>query len=286
VKQVHTDVQDWIDQNQLGTITSVEPVSGGCIYQALRVQTDSGESFFLKQDPGKYPDIFNREAEGLAALRTVGGPVIPDVYLVGEEYLLLSDLQPAPRCTDFWKIYGSQLALLHLQHSPKFGFKSDNYIGSNPQKNTWMENGWEFFRDLRLKNQIKWAKDRSLLDSTDILKLENMMQRLPELIPEGPASLIHGDLWTGNLITDQDGEPALIDPAVHYGWAEADLAMAELFGHYPDQFYKAYTEINPLEKGYRSRFPIYNLYHLLNHLNLFGKGYLPQIRTILDHYSI
>lgn len=286
MKQIHPDIQDWINQNQLGIISTIEPVSGGCIHQALRVQTDSGESFFLKQEPGKFPDIFLREAEGLAALRITGGPVVPDVYLVGEDYLLLSDLQPAPRCPDFWKIYGRQLAQLHLQHSPRFGFESDNYIGSNPQENTWIGDGWEFFQDLRLFNQINWAKDNSLLDSTDVLRLENIVERLPVLIPEGPASLIHGDLWSGNLITDQAGKPALIDPAVHYGWAEADLAMAELFGHYPAQFYESYSEINPLEKGYRSRFPIYNLYHLLNHLNLFGRGYLPQIRTILDHYSI
>ncbi|MCD6424823.1 MAG: fructosamine kinase family protein [Anaerolineales bacterium] len=284
MKQVHPDVQVWINKNQLGNITSVDPVSGGCIHQALRVQTASGEYFILKQDPGKYEDVFQREAEGLEALKVSGGPVIPDVYLVGEEYLLLSDLQPAPRCKDFWQIYGQQLAVVHLQQNPRFGFETDNYIGSNPQENTWMENGWEFYRDLRIKNQIKWANDRSLLDTKDIHKLENFMVQLPVLIPEQPASLIHGDLWSGNLISDNGGKPALIDPAVYYGWAEADLAMTDLFGRYPEEFFKAYAEINPLEKGYRSRFPLYNIYHLLNHLNLFGKGYLSQIRSILDRY--
>ncbi|RLE00319.1 MAG: ketosamine-3-kinase, partial [Bacteroidetes bacterium] len=158
------------------------------------------------------------------------------------------------------------------------------YIGSNPQENTWLENGWEFFRDLRVMNQIKWANDRSLLDAKDIRKLENLLVQLPELIPEQPASLIHGDLWSGNLISDKGGKPALIDPAVYYGWAEADLAMTDLFGRYPEEFFKAYTEINPLEKDFRSRFPLYNIYHLLNHLNLFGKGYLSRIRSILDRY--
>ena len=284
MKQVHADVQDWISKNQLGQIASVDPVSGGCIHQALRIQTDSGENFILKQDPGKYPDVFQREAEGLDALRITGGPVIPDVYLVGEDYLLLSDLQPAPRIENFWQIYGQQLAVVHLKHNPRFGFESDNYIGSNPQENTWMENGWEFFRDLRLRNQIKWAMDHSLLETKDTHKLENLLVQLPELIPEQSASLVHGDLWSGNLITDRDGKPALIDPAVYYGWAEADLAMTDLFGHYPEEFYAAYTEINPLEKGYRSRYPLYNLYHLLNHLNLFGRGYLSQIRAILERY--
>lgn len=285
MKQVHFDVQDWINKNQLGDITSVDPVSGGCIHQALRIQTASGEDFFLKQDPGKYTDVFLREAEGLEVLRVDGGPVIPEVYLVGEGYLLLSDLQPAPRCKDFWQIYGRQLAVVHMQQNSRFGFESDNYIGSNPQQNTWMENGWKFFQEMRLRNQIKWANDRSLLDTKDLHKLENLLKRLPELIPEQPASLIHGDLWSGNLITNQDGKPALIDPAVYYGWAEADLAMADLFGHYPEEFFRAYTEINSLETGYRSRFSLYNIYHLLNHLNLFGRGYRSQIRTVLDHYS-
>ena len=285
MKQVYSDVQDWINKNQLGDITSVDPVSGGCIHQALRIQTASGENFFLKQDPGKYTDVFLREAEGLEALRVDGGPVIPEVYLVGEGYLLLRDLRPAPRCKDFWQIYGRQLAAVHMQQNPRFGFENDNYIGSNPQQNTWMENGWKFFQEMRLRNQIKWANDQSLLDTKDLHKLENLLMRLPELIPKQPASLIHGDLWSGNLITNQDGKPALIDPAVYYGWAEADLAMADLFGHYPEEFFRVYAEINPLEPGYRSRFPLYNIYHLLNHLNLFGRGYRSQIRTVLDHFS-
>lgn len=284
MKRVHPEVRNWIDENQVGTITSVDPVSGGCIHQALRVTTSSGKRYFLKQEPGKFPDIFQREAEGLEELRVEGGPMIPEVYLVGKDYLVLSDLQLAPHCKDFWQIYGRQLAAVHLQRKQRFGFDSDNYIGSNPQRNRWMENGWDFFRDLRLNPQIKWANDRLLLDDKDNTKLDHLLNRLPDLIPQQPASLLHGDLWSGNLITNHIGEPALIDPAVYYGWAEADLAMAELFGSYPDDFYQAYREINHLESGFRRRFPLYNLYHLLNHLNLFGKGYHSQIRLILDQF--
>ena len=284
MKRVHPEVRNWLDKNQEGTVTSVDPVSGGCIHQVLRVTTSSGKGYFLKQEPGKFPDIFQREAEGLKELRVEGGPMIPEVYLVGKDYLVLSDLQPASHCKDFWQIYGRQLAAVHLQRNQRFGFDSDNYIGSNPQRNRWMENGWDFFRDLRLNPQIRWANDRLLLDDKDNTKLDHLLNRLPDLIPQQPASLLHGDLWSGNLITNHIGEPALIDPAVYYGWAEADLAMADLFGSYPDNFYQAYLEINPLESGYRSRFPLYNLYHLLNHLNLFGKGYLSQIRLILDQF--
>ena len=130
----------------------------------LESKLRSGKTYFLKQDPGKYPDIFHREAEGLEALRIPGGPVIPEVYLVGESYLLLSDLQPGPRCKDFWQTYGWQLAVVHKQHKPKFGFENDNYIGSNPQQNIWTENGYDFFKEQRLGNQIKWASDLSLLE--------------------------------------------------------------------------------------------------------------------------
>ena len=284
MKKVHPEVRDWLINNQLGDITATDPVSGGCIHQALRIQTDSGKTYFLKQDPGTYQDLFHREREGLEALRIPGGPVIPEVYLVGEFYLLLSDLQPAPHCKDFWQIYGRQLAVVHQQHNPEFGFDHDNYIGSNPQENTWTEDGYDFFQKYRLGKQIKWARDLSLLDGKDINKLESLLLKLPDLVPEQPASLLHGDLWSGNLITNSAGKPALIDPAVYYGWAEADLAMTDLFGRYPDEFYLAYTEVRPLEIGYRSRFPIYNLYHLINHLNLFGRGYLSQIRTILARY--
>jgi len=173
------------------------------------------------------------------------------------------------------------LAQIHLNHSSQFGFDKDNYIGSHPQKNTWMENGNDFFRDNRLQPQMDRTRNRSLLESGDLNQLEKLQKNLPDLVPIQPPSLIHGDLWEGNLITDQFGRPALIDPAVHYGWAEADLAMTDLFGRYPDEFYRAYEEINPLERGYRSRFVIYNLYHLLNHLNLFGSDYLSRVRLSL-----
>lgn len=117
------------------------------------------------------------------------------------------------------------------------------------------------------------------------MRVEKLCDRLPELIPEQPASLIHGDLWSGNAMFDSRGQPAIIDPAAHYGWAEAELAMTTLFGSFPDVFYRAYQEARPLEPDFRERFPIYNLYHLLNHVNLFGGGYLGQSLSILRRYA-
>jgi fructosamine-3-kinase len=176
------------------------------------------------------------------------------------------------------------MAALHLVVKDRFGFQADNYIGRNPQRNSWNEDGFDFFRECRIMPQLIMAEGKLMLSSEDIKKIGKFLDNLPDLVPAQPSSLLHGDLWSGNLITDSRGRPAIIDPAVYYGWAEADLAMTDLFGSYPDEFYKTYQEIRPLDQGYKSRFPLYNLYHLLNHLNLFGRSYLPQIRGILARF--
>lgn len=282
---IPAEVQTWLAERGAGETLSVDPVGGGCIHQASRLRTAEGGSYFLKTNPAPPEGIFAAEAAGLKALRVPGGPAVPDVFLVGETFLLLEDLQPAPRGEDFWTIYGRQLAHLHQQGSPQFGFDSDNFIGSSPQLNGWMENGLDFYRERRLAPQIRWGREQGLLTPADLDSCEKLLARLGEIVPDQPSVLLHGDLWSGNLITDWQGNPALIDPAVYYGWAEADLAMTDLFGRYPDLFYAAYTEVNPLQPGYRERFSLYNLYHLLNHLNLFGRGYLPGVRETLAKYA-
>jgi fructosamine-3-kinase len=244
----------------------------------------TGRWFFLKQNP-KAGDMFEKEAEGLKALRIPGGPIVPRVYLVGKTYLLMEDLQPGAHCQDFWEQLGRQLARVHNQVQDRYGFQEDNYIGSNPQKNGWMEDGHDFYRERRLMPQMQQALQRSLLTAEDEKALQTLMRNLSDLVPHQPASLLHGDLWSGNLITNDEGLPVIIDPAVYYGWAEADLAMTDLFGSFPEEFYFSYVEIRNLEPGYRDRYPLYNLYHLLNHLNLFGRGYLPQVRQILSRYK-
>jgi fructosamine-3-kinase len=284
VTKINPAVESWLRTNNFGEIRSTSSVGGGCIHQTLLIKTTTGGKIFLKQNQNIPPDMFEKEAQGLSALKFPDGPVVPQVYLVGKTYLLLEDIEPSPRCDNFWSLFGRQLAYVHDQVHSQFGFHNDNYIGSNPQKNTWMEDGFEFFQACRFKPQVDLALSQSLLSSNDIRLIEKVMEILPDIIPDQPASLLHGDLWSGNLISDSRGMPALIDPAVYYGWAEADLAMTDLFGTYPESFYQAYTEVRSLESGYRSRYPIYNLYHLLNHLNLFGKSYLPQIRGILSRF--
>lgn len=284
-------VSNWITTQGFGSILSIRPVGGGCINHGACLITTSGMSFFLKTNPSAPNDMFQREAEGLSTLQSSSSsgagkfPRVPVAHLFGDNFLLLEDLKPAKPCENYWEQFGRQLAELHRKTSPQFGFDHDNYIGSTPQRNQWTNDGHEFFAEFRLYFQAHLAHHNKLLDSYDTRQVEAICQHLPNLIPSQPASLLHGDLWSGNAITDLNGHPAIIDPAVYYGWAEAELAMTSLFGGFPDHFYRAYEDTNPLEPGYRQRFPIYNLYHLLNHLNLFGSGYLSQVRSILHRFA-
>jgi protein-ribulosamine 3-kinase len=278
-------VRDWCQANAFGEVAQVQPVAGGCINNGALLKTGTAASFFLKTNTRTPPDMFEREAEGLRALQVGGGPHIPAVFLVGPDFILLEDLAPARRVGDFWERFGGQLAALHSHTFSSFGFDHDNYIGSTPQPNPWTANGYQFFAEQRLGFQAKLAFERSLLDRQELKQVEKLAQRLPDLLPEQPASLIHGDLWGGNALADAAGQPALIDPATHYGWAEAELGMTRLFGGFPDEFYRAYEQARPLPPGLGDRLPVYNLYHLLNHLNLFGAGYHGQVQSILRRYA-
>ncbi|MBT3389675.1 MAG: phosphotransferase [Chloroflexi bacterium] len=274
----------YLKSHNYGAIQSTRPVDGGCISNGVILWVASGETFFLKTNRRAPADMFAREADGLEALNTADGPVVPRPLLWGDDFLLMDDLTPAPRQKDYWPEFGRRLAALHQHTNPQFGFAHNNHIGSTPQPNPWMQDGFAFFAEQRLGFQAQLAYDSGLLSATDKKSLDKLIARLPNLIPAQPASLLHGDLWSGNAISDRHGAPAIIDPAAHYGWAESELAMTTLFGAFPEVFYRAYEETRSLEGGYRSRFPLYNLYHLLNHVNLFGRSYLEQIQAILRHY--
>lgn len=281
---IPSTVSRWLTKNGHGEIVSSQPVGGGCINNGVRIKAGAGKSFFLKTNPHSPSDMFAREAEGLEALAREEGPRVPKPLLFGEDFLLLEDLNPAPRQEGYWPAFGRRLAALHDHKSPRYGFENDNYIGATKQPNSWVDDGHEFFAQRRLLYQAKLARGKGVLSTDGYARVERLAGKLSDLIPVQPASLIHGDLWTGNAMTDDTGAPAIIDPAAHYGWAEAELAMTALFGSFPADFYHAYQEVRPLEAGFRERFPLYNLYHLLNHLNLFGAGYLGQVMGILRRY--
>ncbi len=288
---VPVDIQNWIEENSYGAVVAVKTVGGGCISNGAKITTITGDIFFLKTNTHAPSDMFTCEAEGLIELASgdkngiSSGPRIPKVLIFGRDYILLEYICSSARKSDYWLEFGRELASMHKVTNPMFGFHHDNYIGATPQVNTWTTNGFEFFTEQRLLFQARLAHDRNYLDQSGVQRTTSVCRRLPELIPEQPASRIHGDLWSGNVIADENGSPVLIDPAVNYCWAEAELAMTTLFGTFPETFYQAYQEVRPLAPGYRERFPIYNLYHVLNHVNLFGRSYLSQANSILNRYA-
>jgi len=248
-------------------VTSATPVSGGCIHRCYAVRA-SGARRFVKTNSAQYADAFAAEADGLEALAGAGlraprpiahGSAGAEAYLV-LEYLELG------RGGDFAAM-GRMLARAHSRPGPRFGWHRDNYIGSSPQQNGWRDDWSEFWRERRLRPQLERAGLRADLD------------RLLEGHKPQP-SLLHLDLWSGNAGFTKHG-PVVFDPAVYYGDREADVAMTELFGGFPREFYDAYEDVLPLEAGYEKRKHLYNLYHLLNHLNLFGGGYLGQVKSTL-----
>jgi protein-ribulosamine 3-kinase len=222
---------------------------------------------FLKEGAPARADAFAAEADGLEALRPhIRVPSVLDRGVRnGKAFILLEQLD-LQRGGD-WAALGRMLAKLHRATGPRFGWARDNYVGLSPQLNTWHDNWAAFFLDCRLRPQAAKA-------GVELPSLKLLERHRPQ------PSLLHGDLWSGNAGFTAEG-PVVFDPAVYYGDREADLAMTELFGGFPRAFYAAYDEVFPLEPGYERRKHLYNLYHLLNHLNLFGGGYRGQVDAAL-----
>jgi protein-ribulosamine 3-kinase len=278
-------VVNWLSDQGFGAVVSSHTIGGGCINNGLRLTTSSGKNFFLKTNSNCPPDMFACEVAGLKALKVPGGPRVPEPYFHSHKFLLMEDLAPAYPTEDYWEVFGRQMAALHNHTNQRFGFEGDNYIGSTPQKNPWTDDGYDFYANYRLIFQAELAARHSLLSRSEADAVATLSTQLPNLIPEQPASILHGDLWSGNATSDALGQPAIIDPAVYYGWAEADLAMMVLFGSPGESFWRAYSEFRPLEIGWRERFSLYNLYHLLNHLNLFGRSYHAQVMRTLRRFT-
>ena len=181
-------------------------------------------------------------------------------------------------------LFGKQLAQLHQNTNTSFGLEESNYIGSLLQQNNLHNNWIDFFINERLKPQIKLARDNGKIDLSTITKFERLYTKLDEIFPEEPPALLHGDLWSGNFMVDEKGGPVIIDPAVYFGHREMDIAMTKLFGGFNQQLYQSYNEHFPLEKGWEQRVDICNLYPLMVHVNLFGGGYLEQVKSILNKF--
>jgi fructosamine-3-kinase len=279
----------------LGTRVEVKGsrgLGGGCINNAGRLETSHG-TFFFKSNDSALPAMFEREAEGLRELHRTGAIRVPEPIAASSggagfpPYLLTTFVGDGTRSHDFSERFGRQLAELHRSGTaPRFGFHHDNYIGSTPQQNGWMEDWVAFWRERRLGYQLRLAERNG--HGGELQRLGGrLMDRLDEFLatPDEPPALLHGDLWGGNYLCAEDGEPALIDPAVYYGRREADLAMTMLFGGFDARFHAAYQEAWPLAEGSAERLEIYKLYHLLNHLNLFVGGYLGGCLGVLRRFG-
>lgn len=279
------ELDNWLQLHDFGSPVRSAALSGGCINDTRRLYFANDATLVLKQNPSAPATMFQQEAIGLQALSQTTTMRVPEVHAVGEQFLLLEDLGAASPRSNYWPTLGTQLAQLHAKQMPQFGFTHDNYCGLTLQVNPECDNGWEFFAQHRIGSLTRRAEARGLLNSEEVATLMDIASRLDQLVPEMPAVLIHGDLWSGNIHSDHAGMPALIDPACYWGWAEAELAMTLLFGEFPDAFYAAYSESSSLDPGWRDRAPLYNLYHLLNHLLLFGDSYRLQIQGICKRFK-
>jgi fructosamine-3-kinase len=274
---------------RLGPVRGAAPVAGGCINHGMRVELADGP-VFVKYNAEAPPGMFAAEARGLDALRAAAdGLAVPRALAWAEAeggtpaWLALEWLQPSARAPDFAERLGRGLAGLHRAGGADgWGWMEDNYIGALPQGNAPATSWAEFWRARRLEPQLALARDAGRLPGKSA-DWERLMDRLPELLAPAEAdgpSLLHGDLWGGNVLAAPDG-PALIDPAVYRGHREADLAMTELFGGFGGGFHAAYREAWALQPGYPTRRAVYQLWYLLVHVNLFGGGYVAQTAGVL-----
>jgi fructosamine-3-kinase len=262
-------------------IAATHHVSGGCIHTALALEGEDGRRYFAKTNDATHAENLAAEADGLAALAAAGMRV-PVVVTHGVadgtaflvlEYLALRDGAPG----DYHEL-GRRLARMHTTAlGDRFGWDRANFIGATPQQNDRSDDWIGFWDRERLAPQLALAAKRGFGGSLQSLG-ERLRRALPELLAgRAPRpSLLHGDLWSGNAAFLESGDPVVFDPAVYYGDSEADLAMTELFGGFPRSFYAGYGEIAPIDAGYPVRRDLYNLYHVLNHANLFGGGYTQQ----------
>ena len=271
-------------------IKSLTSLSGGCISNAFKIISNDNSNFFLKYNPTNSNDMFFKETNGLKELIKSNSIRIPKVLEFDKDFILLEYIPTGNKKKNFFAEFGENFARIHRFTSEYYGFHEDNYIGSSQQQNIPdknEKNDWvSFYFNKRILFQLQLAE--KLGNSTDelrkgISKLENKIQEIIGGSNEKP-SLLHGDLWSGNYMTDENGSAVLIDPAVYYGHREADLGMTKLFGGFSSEFYKAYDETFPLEDGYQYRENIYKLYHVLNHLNLFGAGYYSQALSLIKFY--
>jgi fructosamine-3-kinase len=272
----------------LAEVADAEPLTGGAANDVWRLTLADGTRLVLKGSAGVPPDLYVREAEGLRALRDQGGLLTPRVVEVSSVHLLIEAMEPAlPDSAGFWESAGRAVAGLHSVRGDRFGWDADGWLGRLPQENAWTANGHEFFAVRRILRYVREPKVRGALRPGDLAGLERICDRLPTLLPAAPGVLNHGDLYRGNIVCTSDGEPAFIDPAVCWMWAEADLSMTYGVDRPPQRFFDAYQEICPLEDGWQDRMPLLHLRELLSVVAHFGAvaDCVPKIQDVVRRFS-
>jgi fructosamine-3-kinase len=271
------EIADRISQNtnRLFLVKESRAVGGGCINDSYMIG-DGTHRYFVKLNQPNLLEMFLAEAAGLAEIDQTKTILVPQPICTGvissHSYLVLTYLDLENNNSASWAQLGQQLAALHQAAAPRqFGWHRQNNIGSTPQINHWSDDWAQFFSEQRLGYQLQLAGYRNFPQGQQLLAV------IPKLLNHQPAvSLVHGDLWGGNAGFETTGQPVIFDPATYYADREVDLAMTELFGGFPAAFYQGYEEVYPLAVGYQQRKVIYNLYHVLNHYNIFGGSYLSQ----------
>ena len=275
------------------SIREKRPVFGGDINHAYALTLSDGSVIFMKANTRARFGIFEGESEGLAFIRETGMVRSPEVLALGTDgsisFLLLEYLRSGSRSRAASEELGHGLANMHLYPTGTFvkggryGALHDHLLGSGIQDNTPMDSWPQFFAEKRLRPQFE--KAGSWFDAGTMRDIDRFLLRMDRYLPEPERpSLLHGDLWSGNYMIDEESHPWLIDPAAYVGHSEADLALTELFGGFDSSFYGAYESVMGLDPGYEDRRDLYNLYHLVKHLNLFGGAYLSSVKTVLRKY--
>jgi len=270
-------------------LLQVERLTGGDIHEAYRLHTSLGDYFLKTNTHPESIRMFACEYHALEKIyhtHTIRVPrPIAYHHSNGRAFLLMEFLQRGKPAPGFWDIFAEQLAGLHRISHSQYGFDEDNYIGLIPQPNPQMQHWPEFFARARIAPLVKQAYDQQLLEKSELHLAETLIRKLPELLPDDRASLLHGDLWGGNFMVSDDGMPAIYDPASYFGHREMDIAMADLFGGFDRHFFEVYASLSGLEQGWRRRLRLHQLYYLLVHLLLFGRSYHHQVKDILHTYA-
>ncbi len=271
-------------------------IGGGCINDTYQVTINHNTRFFLKLNSvTSYPALFEKEKTGLEFLwkqKIIRVPSVIAYEIIDDDQILLLEwIENGIQTGGFWKQFGEKLAMLHKQtwlngnQQTVFGFTENNYIGALLQLNNQQDDWIEFFIHCRLQPQIKMAEEKRLLQTKHLSAFENLFTKLTGIFNYENSSLLHGDLWAGNFVCAKNAEPVLIDPAVYFGHRSMDLAMTTLFGGFDKVFYESYNYHFRFPANYSEQWEICNLYPLLVHLNLFGRGYLSQVENTLRKFS-